>query len=233
MSKTIKSKTISTDQVLITLCESVCEILSKASGNDISYSAMVQKITKTCLRPDVSSFVLFDGGFNGLVVTNFTSDAALEIYQDYMRNMGMPESEISKSHMSDDVANVLGELMNQLVGDFTFKVREQLQTHITQSQPKMMAITKLVQISVDTAMDKPQMRRVTFATKTNKIFYLEFAMDKTEFIKLHDFDAAESIDPDEILEQSVKEMNDSANATDATTNDDGDADDDFMASLGI
>jgi len=233
VSKTIKSKTISTDQVLITLCESVCEILSKASGNDISYSAMVQKITKTCLRPDVSSFVLFDGGFNGLVVTNFTSDAALEIYQDYMRNMGMPESEISKSHMSDDVANVLGELMNQLVGDFTFKVREQLQTHITQSQPKMMAITKLVQISVDTAMDKPQMRRVTFATKTNKIFYLEFAMDKTEFIKLHDFDAAESIDPDEILEQSVKEMNDSANATDATTNDDGDADDDFMASLGI
>ncbi|NQZ23653.1 MAG: DUF3334 family protein [Colwellia sp.] len=230
----MKSKTIGTDQVLITLCESVCEVLTKASGNNITYSAMVQKITKTCLRPDVSCFVLFDGGFNGLVVTNFTSDAALEIYQDYMRNMGMPESEISKSHMSDDVANVLGELMNQLVGDFTFKVRERLQTHITQSQPKMMAITKLVQISVDTAMDRPQMRRVTFATATNKIFYLEFAMDKTEFIQLHDFDADESIDPDEILASSAKEMLDAENASaPIVTEDDDDADDDFMASLGI
>ena len=126
-----------------------------------------------------------------------------------MRNMGMPESEISQSHMSDDVANVLGELTNQMVGDFTFKVREQLQTYITQSQPKMMAITKLVQISVDTAMDRPQMRRVTFSTNTNKIFYLEFAMDKTEFIQLRDFDAEENLDPDEILERSVKEMEES------------------------
>ena len=226
----MKNKAINTDQVLITLCESACEVLTKASGNNITYSAMVQKITKTCLRPDVASFVLFDGGFNGLVVTNFTSEAALEIYQDYMRNMGMPESEISQSYMSDDVANVLGELTNQMVGDFTFKVREKLQTHITQSQPKMMAITKLVQISVDTAMDRPQMRRVTFATATNKIFYLEFAMDKTEFIQLHDFDAVEAIDPDEILEQSAKEMTDDVSSpTDA----EDDADDDFMASLGL
>lgn len=232
MNKIKKSKTIGTDQVLITLCESVCGVLTKASGNNITYSAMVQKITKTCLRPDVSSFVLFDGGFNGIVVTNFTSDAALEIYQDYMRNMGMPESEISKSHMSDDVANVLGELMNQLVGDFTFKVREQLQTSITQSQPKMMTINKLVQISVDTAMDRPQMRRVTFTTSTNKIFYLEFAMEKTEFIQLHDFEAAEMIDPDEILEQSAKEMDDSASAPKPIVKEE-DADDDFMASLGL
>ncbi|MCJ8318407.1 MAG: DUF3334 family protein [Colwellia sp.] len=227
-----KSKTINTDKVLIMLCDSVCEVLTKASGNNITYSAMVQKITKTCLKPDVASFVLFDGGFNGLVVTNFTSSAALEIYQDYMRNMGMPESEISQSYMSDDVANVLGELTNQMVGDFTFKVREQLQTHITQSQPKMMAITKLVQISVDTAMDKPQMRRVTFSTATNKIFYLEFAMDKTEFIQLHDFEAAETIDPDEILAQSAKDMAADTPAPIVKEEED-DADDDFMASLGL
>jgi len=235
VNKIKKSKTIGTEQVLITLCESVCEVLSKASGNNITYSAMVQKITKTCLRPDVSSFVLFDGGFNGIVVTNFTSDAALEIYQDYMRNMGMPESEISQSHMSDDVANVLGELMNQLVGDFTFKVREQLQTSITQSQPKMITINKLVQISVDTAMDKPQMRRVTFTTSTNKIFYLEFAMEKTEFIQLHDFDAAETIDPDEILERTGKETADADSVAEPSTKNDetDEADDDFMASLGL
>ena len=148
-----KSKVISTDDILATLCHSVTGVLSSASGNEISYSAMVQKITRTCMRPDIGCFVLFDGGFTGLVVTNFTAQAAMEIYGDYMRNMGMPEEEIAHSHLSDDVSNVMGELMNQIVGDFTSKVREQLHTSITQNQPKMMAINKQVQISVDTTMD--------------------------------------------------------------------------------
>ncbi|MFT5758017.1 MAG: chemotaxis protein CheY-P-specific phosphatase CheC [Alteromonadaceae bacterium] len=232
-----KSKTINTEDVLITLCESVSQVLTKASGNRITYSGMVQKISRTCLRPDIGCFVLFDGGFNGIVVTNFTATAALEVYQDYMTNMGMPDSEISKSHLADDVANVLGELMNQIVGGFTYKVREQLQTTITQSQPKMLVINKLVHISVDTVMDRPQARRVTFTTTNNNIFYLELAMDKTEFIKLHDFEIAEEIDPDDILEATAAQAKNSE--VEITPEDDSDVDDsdvdddDFMASLGL
>ncbi|MBQ4834659.1 DUF3334 family protein [Pseudoalteromonas sp. MMG010] len=224
-----KSKVISTDDILATLCHSVTGVLSSASGNDISYSAMVQKITRTCMRPDIGCFVLFDGGFTGLVVTNFTAQAAMEIYGDYMRNMGMPEDEIALSHLSDDVSNVMGELMNQIVGDFTSKVREQLHTSITQNQPKMMAINKQVQISVDTTMDRPQARRVTFTTRNQNIFYLELAMDKTEFIKLHDFDIVEAIDPDDIIENEAKQKADKAKAKTVQQ----DADDDFMAELGL
>jgi len=217
--------------VLITLCESVSQVLSKASGNRITYSGMVQKISRTCLRPDIGCFVLFDGGFNGIVVTNFTSMAALEIYQDYMTTMGMPDSEISNSHLADDVANVLGELMNQIVGGFTFKVREQLQTTITQSQPKMLAINKLVHISVDTVMDRPQARRVTFTTKNNNIFYLELAMDKTEFIQLHEFEVADEIDPDAIIASTTAQNKN--NEPESPADDDSAEDDDFMASLGL
>jgi len=227
-----KNKTITTDDILVTLCQSFTEVLSTASGNKISYSAMVQKITRTCLRPDIGCFVLFDGGFNGIVVSNFTAQAAMEIYQDYMRNMGMPESEIASSHMSDDVSNVMGELMNQIVGDFTGKVREQLHTSISQNQPKMMAINKLVQISVDTAMDRPQARRVTFTTRNQNIFYLELAMDKTEFIKLHDFDIAEAIDPDEVIEREAKNNKAAAQTKEEAPAVD-DIDDDFMAELGL
>ena len=226
-----KSKVISTDDILATLCHSVTGVLSSASGNEISYSAMVQKITRTCMRPDIGCFVLFDGGFTGLVVTNFTSQAAMEIYGDYMRNMGMPEEEIAHSHLSDDVSNVMGELMNQIVGDFTSKVREQLHTSITQNQPKMMAINKQVQISVDTTMDRPQARRVTFTTRNQNIFYLELAMDKTEFIKLHDFDIIEAIDPDDIIENEAKQKAEKAQAKKEPEQDD--ADDDFMAELGL
>ncbi|NQZ83368.1 MAG: DUF3334 family protein [Colwellia sp.] len=226
-----KSKTINTEDVLITLCDSVSQVLTKASGNRITYSGMVQKISRTCLRPDIGCFVLFDGGFNGIVVTNFTATAALEIYQDYMTTMGMPESEISNSHLADDVANVLGELMNQIVGGFTFKVREQLQTTITQSQPKMLAINKLVHISVDTVMDRPQARRVTFTTSNNNIFYLELAMDKTEFIQLKEFEVADEIDPDEILAATAAQAQ--AGESAPTADDSSAEDDDFMASLGL
>ena len=227
-----KRKVISTDDILATLCHSVTGVLSSASGNEISYSAMVQKITRTCMRPDIGCFVLFDGGFTGLVVTNFTAQAAMEIYGDYMRNMGMPEEEIAHSHLSDDVSNVMGELMNQIVGDFTSKVREQLHTSITQNQPKMMAINKQVQISVDTTMDRPQARRVTFTTRNQNIFYLELAMDKTEFIKLHDFDIVEAIDPDDIIENEAKQKAEKAKAKSKEAEQD-DADDDFMAELGL
>lgn len=180
---------------------------------------MVQKINKTSLKPDFGCFVLFDGGFSGLVVINFTSKAALEIYTNYMRNMGMPEDELAVLHTSDEVGDVLGELMNQLVGDFTNKIRKELQTNITQNQPKMLALNKQVNLSVDTNLDRPQARRVTFSTANNNIFYLELAMDKTEFIQLEEFEIAEDECPDSILEATQKKMQEANKPTQSSGND--------------
>ncbi len=199
-----KNKVVTTEDILLKLCQSVSGVLTAASASDVTYSAMVQKINKTALKPDFGCFVLFDGGFTGLVVINFTAKAALEIYTNYMRNMGMPEDELAVLHTSDDVGDVLGELMNQIVGNFTNRIRKDLQTNITQNQPKMLAINKQVLISVDTNLDRPQARRVTFSTAENNIFYLELAMDKTEFIQLEDFEIQEDESPDSILEATQK-----------------------------
>jgi len=222
-----KNKIITTEEILLTLCRSVTDVLSVAGNHNVNYSPMVQKIHKTCLRPDLGCFVLFDGGFSGLVIMNFTSTAAMEIYRKYMMSMGMPESELAQFHTSDEVGNVMGELMNQIVGDFTNRVRQELQTSINQSQPKMMAINKQVQIMVNTQLDQPQARRVTFSTPNHAIFYMELSMDKTEFIQLHDFAPNEEEHPDEIL----------ANATQAETVAPAavvdDADDDFLKNLGL
>lgn len=198
-----KTKIITTEDILLTLCQSVSGVLTSATSSQVNYSAMVQKITKTSLKPDFGCFVLFDGGFSGLVVINFTAKAALEIYSNYMRNMGMPEEELAILHTSDEVGDVLGELMNQLVGDFTNQVRKTLQTHITQNQPKMLALNKQVILSVDTNLDRPQARRVTFSTEKGNIFYLELAMDKTEFIQLEEFEISDDDEsPDAILEKA-------------------------------
>lgn len=188
-----------TEDVLISLCNSVTRVLNVATQSKIHYSAMVQRITKIGLKPDIGCFVLFDGGFSGLVVLNFGAATAMEIYEKYMLNMGMPKSELVGSHTSDEVSNIMGELMNQIVGDFTGKVRRELQTNITQNQPKMLVLNKQVMLSVDTPLDRPEMRRVTFYTEKNNIFYLELAIDRTEFIKLHDFEANEAPDPDALL----------------------------------
>lgn len=49
---------------------------------------------------------------------------------------------------------------------------------------------------MDTHLDQPEARRADVYTGKNNIFYLELAIDRTEFIKLHDFEVKE-VNPDE------------------------------------
>ena len=218
-----------TEDLLTSLCNSVTRVLNVATQCEIHYSGMVQRITKTCLKPDIGCFVLFDGGFSGLVVLNFSAQTAMELYESYMLNMGMPKSELASSHTSDEVSNIMGELMNQIVGDFTGKVRRELQTHITQNQPKMLVLNKQVVLSVDTQLDQPEARRVTFYTGRNNIFYLELAIDRTEFIKLHDFEVHETLNPDDVIAQANAEREVQATAPAASTSEH----DELLKSLGM
>ena len=82
------------------------------------------------------------------------------------------------------------------------RVGRELQTHISQNQPKMLVLNKQVMLSVDTHLDNPEARRVTFYTGGNNIFYLELAVDGTEFIKLFDFESVEVPDPDKLFAQA-------------------------------
>lgn len=195
-----EGKIVTTEEILLKLCHSVTGVLSEAAHIPVYYSPMAQKISKTCLRPDIGCFVLFDGAFSGLVVINLTAEAAMEIYHNYLSSMNIPDDEQAQVYTSDEVGNVMGELMNQILGDFTKKVSQELKSSITQSQPKMLTLNRQVRISVDTNLDHPQARRVSFYTGNNNILYMELAMDHTEFIKLQDFDAGEEVNPDDLIE---------------------------------
>ena len=93
--------------------------------------------------------------------------------------------------------------------------------------PKMLALNKQVMLSVDTNLDKPEARRVTFFTGRNNIFYLEMAIDRTEFIKLNDFESHEAPDPDELIAQV------NAQSAAAPQQASSDEQDDFLKSLGM
>ncbi|MBF0229072.1 MAG: DUF3334 family protein [Desulfamplus sp.] len=189
----------STDDILLILCKSVQKVLTKASGEDITFSPVVQKINKTCLKPDIGCFTVFEGGLSGLLIMNFTAEASMEIYTSYMINMGMPRDELSILHTSDDVANVLGELMSQAMGRFQTELRQELQVSIKLSVPKMLVINKDIVISIDTKIDTPEYRRVSFETESHRPFFLELGIEKTEFETLFPFEKEEEEDIEEIL----------------------------------
>ena len=223
------TKPKSTDDILKLLCDSVQEVLSSVTKSPVSYSPMVQKIHKICLRPDIGTFVMFDGGFSGLVIINFSGASAVEIYQEYMVSMGMPLEELAQRHTSDEVGDTLAELMNQIVGDFQASIEAEMLVSVNQSQPKMLAINKEIALSISTQMERPQSRKVGFKTAMGNLFYLEMAMEKTEFIELHAFEKGERQDPDHILQQNHENKNGAA--TDETSS--GLVDDDLIAELGL
>jgi hypothetical protein len=106
-----------------------------------------------------------------------------------------------------------------------------LQTNITQNQPKMLVLNKQVMLSVDTPLDRPEMRRVTFYTESNNIFYLELAIDRTEFIKLVDFDVNEVPDPDALIAmEGARQSTPTESPAPAADLDDNEA---LMRSLGM
>ena len=94
----------------------------------------------------------------------------------------------------------------------------------------MLSLNKQVILQVDTNLDRPQARRVTFSTANNNIFYLELAMDKTEFIQLEEFEVAEDESPDDILEATRKSMEDKKAAEPASNKSDAD---DLLDQLGL
>ena len=66
----------------------------------------------------------------------------------------------------------------------------------------MPVLYKQVTLRVDANPDQPEARRVTFYIVNNNISYLELAIDRTEFIKLYDFEPQETPDPDALMAQT-------------------------------
>lgn len=199
MSET-KIKTVTYSDLLLTLCDCVKQTMTTATANAVKYTPMVQSITKTTLTPDIGTFVMFTGSFSGMVVINFPKETAMELYRCYMSTMGIDENEQARNYTSEEVSNALGELMNQILGHFTRVVNDTLHTSITQSQPKMLALPRELQISISVNLDNPRYSKITFYTASGNVFFLELAMDNTEFNLVREFEEhAES--PDELIEQ--------------------------------
>jgi CheY-specific phosphatase CheX len=188
-----------TEKVVKCLCDSVREVLKISTASQIYISPMLQRISTVSLRPDIGCFVQFAGDFSGLVVMNFSGDAGLEIYQRYMRNMGMPEEELACQHTADAVADSLGELINQFIGRFRVLLEKSYRIGIQHNQPKAVTISDRIVVSIAAAILQPQNLRVSCRTQDRHRFNMEISMEKIEFCPMEGFEAGGSVNPDELF----------------------------------
>ncbi len=175
MSKVI----ISIDEISKIFLKTGQQTLETLTKQDVIYAKTIQKIPKVSMKPDLACFVQFNGDYNGLVVINFSEDAALEIYNSYMKVMGMPEEELASSISSPEVTDTIGEITNQIMGQLTKDIEDMHELNADFGQPKALTLNSSITLVIDS--DYGENRRLSFKIG-NYSFRIEIAMERAEFI---------------------------------------------------
>lgn len=170
---------ISVDEISKILLSTAQSTLQTGTKHEVTYSSTIQKIYKVSMKPDVTCFVQFNGDYNGLVVMNFSANAAFAIYKSYMIGMGMPKEELATTSSSPEVTDTIGEITNQVMGQLTKSVEEKYSLSAEYGQPKALTLNNSITLVIDS--DYSENRRLSFKIG-NYSFRIEITMEHTEFI---------------------------------------------------
>lgn len=163
------------------LCEAVERVLTACTQKHINYSPTIQSIPKITMKPDIGCFVTLGGDYSGLLVMNFSGSAAMSIYKSYMTSMGLPENELATLFTSNEVTDSIGEIVNQIMGEFMRLIGEKYFLVSYCGQPKVLALNSAITLTIDS--DYRDNRRISFSIEHDR-FQLELALEQTEFITL-------------------------------------------------
>jgi CheY-specific phosphatase CheX len=179
--RAMREKQATIDILAEIFCQAVKKTLEKSTRKEIKYSKTIQVIPKVGLRPEVGCFVQFSGDYNGLVVVNFSAGAALELYRSYMLAMGMPESDLARDSTSAEVVDTMGEMTNQFMGKAMQMVEGRFDLTSYIGQPKALSLNTAITLTPD--LDFQDNRRLVFSLENHR-FYMEMALERTEFVPL-------------------------------------------------
>ncbi len=172
------------DLIAAVLSEAVTYVLELSTQKKISYAHTLQAIPKLIMRPDISCFIQLGGDFNGLIVFNFNERTAVKFYQSYMISMGIPKEDLVKDFTSNEVTDSIGEIFNQVVGEFTRLIESEFGLSISWGQPKVLALTHALTLTIDA--DYHENRRIAFSLDNDR-FQAEVALEQTQFCALPEF----------------------------------------------
>ena len=170
---------ISIDEISKIFLKTAQATLEATTKQDVTFSSTIQKTPKISMKPDLTSFVQFNGDYNGLVVMNFSADAAFAIYKSYMKAMGMPKEELATSVTSPEVSDAIGEITNQIMGHLVKEIEDKFNLNVVFGQPKALTLNSAITLVIDS--DYRENRRLSFKIG-NYSFRIEIAMEHTEFI---------------------------------------------------
>jgi CheY-specific phosphatase CheX len=177
------------DLIVPILCQATQETLEQCTGREIEFSPTIQKIPKISIRPDLGGFVEIFGDYNGLVIMNFSDAGALAIYRYYMLSMGIPENELATHASSTEVADSIGELINQIMGRCQQLVEVTYNLNAHSGQPKALTLNRAISLTPELSIGSADSatvidnRRISFQMEQLH-FHMEIAMERTEFISL-------------------------------------------------
>lgn len=177
-------ETPTVDLIAAILSEAVTYVLELSTRKTITHAETLQTIPKLIMRPDISCFVQLSGDFSGLIVFNFNDRTAVKLYQSYMISMGIPEEDLVKDFTSNEVTDSIGEIFNQVVGEFTRLIEAEFGLSILWGQPKVLALTSAITLTIDA--DYHENRRIAFSIDNDR-FQAEVALEQTQFSSLPPF----------------------------------------------
>lgn len=183
------------------LAETIKEVLYANTSINIRIAPTLQKINFIALRPDISAFLEFNGDYNGLLCMNFSKEAAYELYTNALKNLGFPEEEISKDPLSQEVINFVGEMVNQIIGNFRKKVELKYGLSAKNNQPMAIPISHTIIMYLETSLNNTQARKISLRTDSGYPFYAEFSLEQTEFIPLSSFEDDTEASVEDLLKE--------------------------------
>lgn len=166
--------------------DAIVDIIRRSCQIEINVAKTAQYIASVQLSDDIGSFVSFNGDYDGMMVLNFQSQAALELVAASLRMMGMPEDEIPSHHMSDEVRSSIGELTNHIIGRARTNVQDKFDLIAHASIPAVVSVAKPIGL-VFKSLTGPHLNslRLSFRTPSNHRFYMEMTMEHALFAPLN------------------------------------------------
>ncbi len=183
------------------LADTIKEVLSANTASTIKVAPTLQKINSVALRPDICAFLEFNGDYNGLLCMNFSKEAAFELYQRAMQFLGLPEEEISPNPLSEEVINFIGEMVNQIIGNFRKKIEQKYGLIAKNNQPMAISISHTIMMYIETSLNNSQARKISLRTESGHSFYAELSLEQTEFIPLKGFEGENEVSVEELLKE--------------------------------
>ena len=173
------------DTVSTIFATATTDVLRANTQEAIHFAPTIQIIPRIRLKPDIGCFVQFSGDYSGLLIVNFSREAAMAYYHGSMLLMGMPESELAKDYTSDEVVNYIGEAVNQLIGKARLLMQERYGLSARNSPPKAICLIDSLSLSIEgPQVSESQCRRLSFMLAEKYSFSLEFFLEPTEFVLL-------------------------------------------------